>query len=168
MAGQDVTETIDQNVPILRFVTCSERYLQWVNTKPDDASDEIQIAYMFLLEINFNLFLLPAGQRTKDVQGVRPDTSYESFFQYRFQDFPVRYYAFAQNPFVEPPEDSLIGDVAEDLTIIYLDLYEGLSLFHGKHVSEAIWFWRESFVQLWGKNLVNALGALYSYLALPE
>ena len=154
--------------PIARFVASSERLLQWVNNKALDPDDEARVAYMLLLEINYQLLLLPALQPTKQVQGTRPDDSYQAFFEYRFQQFPLRFYAFSANPFANPPEPSVIGDVAEDITIIYLDLYEGLSLYHGKHVPEAVWFWRESFVQGWGKNLVNAVGALYNFIALPN
>jgi hypothetical protein len=157
--GVEIDETIK------RFVDSSERYLQWVNNPALEPLEDLRVARLLLLEIHYQVLLLPEITEVKDVTGVRPDESYQAYFDYRFQGFPVRYYGYTFDPFANPPEDPLVGDVAEDLTLIYLDLYEGLSLYHGGNPSEAVFTWRTSFRRFWGRHLINCQGAIHHFEA---
>jgi Domain of unknown function (DUF5063) len=148
-----------------RFVASSERYLQWVNNPALQPTEDVRVARLLLLEIHYQVLLLPEITQIRDVTGVRPDDSYQAYFEYRFQSLPVRYYAFTFDPFANPPEQPLVGDVAEDLTLIYLDLYEGLSLYHGGHPPEAVWTWKTSFKKFWGRHLINSLNAIHHFVS---
>jgi hypothetical protein len=172
MSEDEVTpneESADVNAPqneaLQRFILSAERYLQWANTPPLAPIEDIHVANLLLLEVYYGLLQLPILPQLSPAKGVRPDQSYQAYFEYRFNDFAVRFYSYIFDPFSNPPSAPVVGDVAEDLTVIYLDLYEGLSLYYAGNVQDALFFWRDSFNQAWGAHLTGCLVALYNYTA---
>lgn len=159
MSDQQTTEQIQ------RFVGVAEKFLNWINTPARPTGDEIIIATALLLELYYEVMLLPDVDPGQDVTGVRPDASYQQYFEFRFQTLPVRYYGYVFDPLKNPPEPPVVGDLGEDLTNIYLDLYEGLSLYHGGYPQEAVWNWKASFRRFWGRQALSALSALQQYEA---
>lgn len=156
----------EEENPVVELVKVAESFLQWANNKALAEKAELAQAQTLLLD----LFKLMTKIPYKDLppnapvpNGTRPDASYQAYFEQRFGSFPIRYYGYVLNPFANPPEEPLIGDTAEDLTIIYLDLYEGLSIYHSKRVNEAVWFWKETFLRTWGRNIIGVLSTIYNY-----
>jgi Domain of unknown function (DUF5063) len=146
-----------------RFVSVAEKYLNWVNTPARPADEEVLITIALLLELYYEVMLLPEALPINEVTGVRPDESYQEYFEFRFQMFPFRYFGYVFDPLKNPPEPPVVGDIGEDLTSIYLELYEGLSLYHGGYIAEAVWTWKTSFRNLWGRQLIAALSAVQQY-----
>jgi hypothetical protein len=81
---------------------------------------------------------------------------------------PVRYYAEIFNNLVIPAEDSVVGDLVDDLGDIYSDVSPGLDLFDSGRIKEAENHWRFWFAHHWGEHATSALRALWSYLAGRE
>lgn len=60
---------------------------------------------------------------------------------------------------------AIMKNLGEDLGDIYLDLQRAVTLFETAPLNEAIWKWRFDYYNHWGRHLVHAQTAIYSYLA---
>jgi hypothetical protein len=60
---------------------------------------------------------------------------------------------------------SIMKNLGDDLGDIYLDLQRALALSKTAPLVEVIWEWRFSYYTHWGRHLVHAQTATYSYLA---
>ena len=72
---------------------------------------------------------------------------------------PVEYYYENFDP-LEPTEVGA-GSLTDDFLDIHLDLKRGLSPFDAGHEAAAVWEWRTSFDEHWGRHAVSALRALH-------
>jgi hypothetical protein len=66
-------------------------------------------------------------------------------------------------PLMLRTEISNYNSLAGDLSEIWADLREGLSLYDHGHVVEAVWEWRFGFEHHWGTHLVAAQRAIHAY-----
>lgn len=74
-----------------------------------------------------------------------------------FDGFYYREY-FDPNPNLT--DESVIGDVGDDLADIYKDIRAGLVLYETSQPTEALWHWSFSHRIHWGRHAVGALFAL--------
>lgn len=58
-------------------------------------------------------------------------------------------------------DESVIGDVGDDILDTYRDVKRGLILFENGQLSEALWHWAFSHCIHWGRHVVGALFALH-------
>jgi hypothetical protein len=84
------------------------------------------------------------------------------------QTLPLRHYGEVFDPLELPPEDPVVGDVADDIADIYRDIASGLRLFDSGRSSDALWEWGYNFRVHWGKHAGGAIRALHAYLALHD
>jgi hypothetical protein len=81
---------------------------------------------------------------------------------------PFQYYGEVFDPIVVPPENPIVGDVADDIANVYRDVVTGLCLFDlGLH-DHALWEWGFGFRAHWGKHATDAIRALHLWLASNE
>ncbi len=59
----------------------------------------------------------------------------------------------------------MVGDVADDISDIYIDVRRGLDLFDRGLESDALWVWVFNFHIHWGKHATSAIRALHAYFA---
>ena len=69
------------------------------------------------------------------------------------------------DPYAEPIDSELVGDVIDDLGDIYRDLQRGLEHWRNGRVAEALWEWRFNFQIHWGEHATSALRALFALSA---
>jgi Domain of unknown function (DUF5063) len=60
---------------------------------------------------------------------------------------------------------AIMKNLDNDLGDIYLDVKRALALKERLPLAEAIWQWRFDYYNHWGRHLVHAQTAIYSYLA---
>ncbi|QIL80588.1 DUF5063 domain-containing protein [Diaphorobacter sp. HDW4A] len=92
-----------------------------------------------------------------------PEDIPKAFKQKLFKSFgalPVNYYRVLFNTSVECDDEPVIGDVADDLTDMYCDIRDGLSMLDQGEETGAIWHWRFTFHMHWGRHATEALRAL--------
>jgi len=74
---------------------------------------------------------------------------------------PFQYYSEVFDPFADPPEEPVCGDVADDLADIYRDVRAGLDLFDAGRHEAALGHWSFHFACHWGEHATSAIRALY-------
>src|SRR5688500_10241095 len=75
------------------------------------------------------------------------------------------HYAEVFNPLPVPPEQPIVGDLADDIADIFGDVDRGLWFFEAGRPAEAVWEWGFHFVHHWGEHATSAIRALHCYLA---
>jgi hypothetical protein len=81
-----------------------------------------------------------------------------------FGALPFNFYREFFDPHIlDQSNEPGMGDLADDLTDVYLDLRRGLALLDSGIEAAAAWEWRFSFGIHWGRHAVNALRALHCY-----
>lgn len=80
-----------------------------------------------------------------------------------FKDLPFQYYREIFDPVVDKKDDAVVGDLADDLTDIYIDLKCGLALLDRGAEPGAVFAWRCSFGFHWGRHVTSAMRALHCY-----
>jgi hypothetical protein len=89
---------------------------------------------------------------------------------------PFQCYGEVFDPTVVPPEEPVVGDVADDVADVYRDVVIGLRLFDAGLHDDALWEWGFGFRTHWGKHAIDAIRAIHlwlatndpDYLALPK
>ena len=117
-------------VPVDLFAEAARRYCAWSeNFGQEEAAaahaglQHIAKLYSLVLELR-----RPVGAEL-DLDGERP--SEESYYALhrRFALLPFQYYGVVFDSLSLPAEESVLGDLADDLADIHSDLAEGLSLY---------------------------------------
>lgn len=79
-----------------------------------------------------------------------------------FAEFDGLYYREYFDPNPSLADESVVGDVGDDLGDTYKDVRAGLLLYDGGKRAEALWFWSFLHRIHWGRHAVGALFALQS------
>jgi hypothetical protein len=80
-----------------------------------------------------------------------------------FAPLPFQYYQQFYDPSVDSTDEPVVGDLADDLTDVYVDLKGGLALLDRSSEPEAVWHWRYLFGIHWGRHATSALRVLHCY-----
>ena len=76
----------------------------------------------------------------------------------RFSDLPFQYYKTIFDPHdFEEKEKAIVGDLRDDLSDIYSDLFEGLSAYRKGYKREAIGHWVQSYFFHWGAARISSI-----------
>ncbi|WP_378080083.1 DUF5063 domain-containing protein [Cerasicoccus arenae] len=79
----------------------------------------------------------------------------------RLSDLPFQYYNTIFDPHdFEEKEKAIVGDLSDDLSDIYGDLFHGLSAYKKGSKREAIGIWVDSYFYHWGHHASQALWAI--------
>jgi hypothetical protein len=80
---------------------------------------------------------------------------------------PLQHYSEIFSPLV-PPDQPMVGDLADDLVAIYRDVALGLYLHDQGRIDDALWQWGFGFQMRWGQHASSAIRALHCYLAQED
>ena len=83
----------------------------------------------------------------------------------RAGELPFRSYSEVFDPFAEPIEEPIFGDVCVDIAEIYEDIVRGLRSYDEGNIPEARYKWGWSFQNHWGEHATAAIRALHTWLA---
>lgn len=148
------------------FARLGQEYCEWCLSHPGEPQSEARTALSLLLGLYSHALVLQLPKdMDHDLEGERPDESIRDKVRQRGGSLPFNYYSTVFDPQVVPSEDPVVGDLAEDMTDIYEDLYEGLSLYRDGHLAEAEWAFLESFRIHWGRHASSAIQALHCWFA---
>ncbi|MDM4019460.1 DUF5063 domain-containing protein [Roseiconus lacunae] len=143
------------------FIDNVNRYCEW----HESDSHEIEAARQILLALMQGI---PALDTT------RLDTSCSTEYEFRgherwkddhkrLADLPIQYYRAVFYPLQFENEESVVGDLHDDLADIYGDLWHGLQGYNAGDIGYAIDHWRTSYDQHWGHHAAAAMFAIDAY-----
>ena len=78
---------------------------------------------------------------------------------------PLDAYSTVFDPLNAADRASIMKNLDDDLGDIYHDVRRALALYEAAPLVDAVWEWRMSYYTHWGRHLVHAQTAIYSYLA---
>ena len=151
------------NEPTERFVAVVAEFCGWAESKLNTENEEATAAIRLLANLYSTVLALPKNGPGQDIDGKRiSNEAWKDVFK-RFEALPFNYYSAFFSPAKVAEEESIIGNLADDLADIYRDLKEGLVLYEAGHITEALWEWSQSFNSHWGRHASSALHALHTY-----
>ncbi len=86
--------------------------------------------------------------------------SYKDRSSIRINDQLPQFYWEVFDPFVQ--EDSVCGDIAEDLSDIAVDLQSGIREFEAGRMGNAVFEWKFGLNSHWGNHTIDVLRALHA------
>ena len=151
---------------IEEFSRVAKEYCEWCLSPPGEEPSEVRTALSLLLRLYSQALALQFPKdMDDDLEGERPDeTTRKKVFE-RAGALPFNNYSSVFDPHVVPPEEPVVGDLADDIADIYRDLFEGLSLYRSGHLAEAEWEFLNSFQSHWGRHASSAIHALDRWFA---
>jgi hypothetical protein len=78
---------------------------------------------------------------------------------------PLDFYGEVFDPLAVPPEQPVLGSIADDIADIYRDVVGGLRELQAGRRAQASWEWGFGFQHHWGEHATGAIRALHCWLA---
>jgi len=148
------------------FVAGAREFSDWCVTPPVGEAEEARAALTHLIRLYaLALELRFPDEMDYDLEGESADDAAWQLVYKRAAALPFNYYSSVFAPQVVPPEEPVVGDLADDLADIYRDLSEGLALSDAGHLPEAEWTFLNSFQSHWGRHASSAIQALHCWFA---
>ncbi len=76
----------------------------------------------------------------------------------------IGFYGVVYDPSVVPPEEPVVGDIADDIADIYRNVLGGLRHHDAGRRADALWEWTFQFQLHWGGHATSAMHVLYRWL----
>lgn len=152
-----------------RFAAEAASYDRWVRSGTDSGEVAVRSALLHVSRLYSAALLLPqpwndllAGQ----LDAVRVDhEEWFGIYTALVRRLPPHIYCTAFAPLVIPPEEAVVGCLADDLADIYRDVVSGLRAYRTGRRASAVWEWGYNFRIHWGDHATNAMRALHAWLA---
>jgi hypothetical protein len=153
---------------IARFRDVAADYLACIDAAGDQGADRtMRTAAAILGGLYAAAINLPQVEHEVDdvSDGTEPGDAWEALYR-RLGDAGVGTYYWQLDPFLgDRPGEEGVGDLADDLADIYLDLRRGFAILDaGASINDAVWDWRFSFESHWGQHAVDALRVIHALL----
>ena len=156
---------MDYSDEIAEFTRLSREYCDWC--EGPRGADERQLHYQatrHLARLYAAALELPDVELGDEDEAEGCDVDDDRARVLRsFADLPFQYYREIFDPVVDKAENAVVGDLADDLTDIYIDLKRGLVILERCTETAAVFEWRCSFGFHWGRHATSALRALHCY-----
>ena len=151
--------------PVEHFADIARKFCAWAEAQPAPEEIEVKTALRFLADLSSAIMATPHVGCGEDInqEGIS-DKEWKNIYS-RFSSLPVNYYSVFFHPTKINEEEPVVGDLADDLADMYRDIKTGLWLYENKHITEAVWSWRNSFQNHWGRHATSALYALHTWSA---
>ena len=146
---------------IERFAELARGYCSWAERESASSETEVEMAINYLAQLVATALELPhlfGDEEPKEIDGGEWERVYK-----RFGSLPFNYYSQVFNPLPLPPDEPVVGDLADDLADIWRDLKKGLVLYDAGRIQAAVWEWRNGFNSHWGRHAAGAFFALHCW-----
>ncbi|MBC8026435.1 MAG: DUF5063 domain-containing protein [Steroidobacteraceae bacterium] len=144
------------------FVAVARQYCEWCVGTPATGKMEARAAYEMLISLLNAQISLPDAKPTSGDYGGDGCDEYDRMHK-RFASLPFQYYRSQGDPLHLDAENE-IGDLADDLTDIWLDLKPGLEMLDQGHRDSAAWHW-QLLSPHWSQHATAAVHALHRWLS---
>ena len=150
---------------VTHFATVARSFCAWAEAQPGTVEAEVKMALRLLADLSSAIMATPSLGCGENVEGERISDKEWKVIYKRFGSLPFNYYSTFFSPTKINEEESVVGDLADDLADMYRDIKDGLGLYDHGHIVEAVWSWRNSFQTHWGRHATNALYVLHTWWA---
>jgi hypothetical protein len=121
------------------FYEIAKDYCIWAEDGPVEGSNEIYDAMKYLASLYKQVLILPGADPEDEQLEIEGITKLDSKHIYkRYCSLPFQYYHEVFHPVTEAPEEPTIGDLADDLMDIYIDLKAGVMLYELGKTTNAV------------------------------
>jgi len=153
-----------------KFAVEARRYVEWAAGTTDERMDAATALRRIAAVYSAALHLPnPFSANALDDDDAKRVSSNETRLVYeKASELPFKYYDKAFDPLAVPTEESVGGDIADDIADIYQEVATGLRFFEAGEVAEALWEWGFGFRIHWGEHATRAIRALHAYLAQED
>lgn len=145
-----------------QFAIAARMYCAWAEGEPLDSHSDARTARMLCAELLRRAIDLP--QIFADAPEGKEHSKDRRRVYHRLASLPVNMYSTCSDVLLVPPDPPAVGDLADDLADIWLDLRNGLELWESGYHSAATWYWRFHFETHWGRHVTSALHVLQTWL----
>ena len=130
-------------------------------------SDEAPLILKLVSGLYASAFLLRKNQCCEYLGPIVAQQISDAIYK-RFGSLEFNYYRVLDNPEKIPGDEPSVGDLADDLRDIYVDLKSGLNSYDDGDKGQAEEDWRTSFYLHWGQHAANVIFILNRYAAQYE
>ena len=150
---------------IEEFLSSAESFVSWIKSPPQDPKEEAASALATLSKLYADSLNLMRVDVDRDESGYEPEECRVSPDEWkevyeRLNHFPFTYYQACESPH-DSDTEAVFTDLVEDLTDIYQDVAEGVSLYKADQHEYALCHWQMTFEFHWGKHCLGAMKALH-------
>jgi hypothetical protein len=148
-----------------KFPKLVSKYCNWVESLDSHTTFDLNDLLILLSDLLKEALLMPVPT------GFTSETDLKQFSQRewkkiheKFSSLPFQYYREVFDPHDFEDDESVTGDLHEDLADIYCDLKRSLLIYHKGFEDQAIFEWKWSFNYHWGEHILSALRALFMFI----
>ena len=152
---------------VKRFYALAADYCRWAEKNPSEQEDEVSATLRMVAALYLHALVLPdVDPGEEDIVDMGMTKLAAQQIYERFKSLPFQYYheIFRPVPVTGTPEEPVIGDIADDLMDIYVDLKEGTLLYESGKTVLAVFQWRTTFGFHWGRHATSAIRVLHIHL----
>ena len=153
---------------VLAFQTAAARFCAWAEATPENPEEDLCLAMRYVAELYALALAMPGADLDPSVAHQLVDKNDHEAIYARFGRLPLQYYGEVFDTTRVPPEESTIGDLADDLLDIYTDIKAGLLHFADGHAPEAVFQWKFTWGIHWGRHATSALRAMHCWRTRVE
>ena len=153
-----------------RFAAEAVAFREWARHGSDDGTAAARNALHRILRLYLAGLQLPA-ESPDELEGTS-DTDLERVSRDELRSvreaaarIPLGFYGEIFDPLPVPPEEPVVGDLADDIEDIYHDVVRGLQAYEQGQHALAVWEWRFHLRVHWGEHATSAIRALHCWLA---
>jgi hypothetical protein len=156
---------ISRQQSIERFAHVATIFAKWALQREDTGEIAARNSLRHIAELYLAALDLPepaAGAELADDQVGKEEwkTVYATCAR-----LTIDYYGEVFDPLIVPPQEAVVGSVADDIADIYRDVVTGLRHYLAGDTEDAIWQWTFSFTMHWGAHATGAIRALHASLS---
>ena len=144
------------------FAKVASDFCLWVEGGPKNAEEEHFVATKYIARLYLEGLELPICEPTEDHEWSVNKDEYKRIFK-RFSSLPFQYYWEVYKPVTDEPEEPVAGDICDDITDIYVDIKNGLTIWDKGSKVDDVFHWKTTFGFHWGDHATSALRALHKY-----
>lgn len=151
-----------------RFGAEAALFQQWARHGTDQGESAAREALLRITRLYLAALELPPAwsEELADAADAKPvdDEEWRAVFAASGR-LPLDNYGEVFDPLPVPPEEPVVGSLADDIADIYRDVVGGLREHEAGRRAQAVWEWGFGFRQHWGEHATGAIRALHCWLA---
>ena len=167
MACKDET-----SAAVERFVTEAQLFAQWATAATDEDAFAVRSGLLRLTHLYSAGLELPVSsgdiETDKSISVRVDDAEWKQVFAHAAASLPFDLYGEVYDPLPVPPEEPVVGSLADDIADVYRDVVTGLRHFQADRRAAALWEWTFSLQNHWGQHATSAIRALHCWLATND
>jgi hypothetical protein len=150
------------------FAAEAARFREWARDGDDSGEVAVREALIRIGTLYLAGLQLPPEWSDEladqpDVKGIASEDRWTIYHRAAAR-FPFSDYARIFEPFTLPPEEPVVGSIADDIADIYSDIVSGLIEHEAGRTAQAVWEWSFQLRSHWGRHATDAMYALHIWL----